>query len=350
LMGDRPHPGVVTCDVGSTAVARVPVAAPADEGTGRVNDPLDAREFRNIREVSNVSVMHTQDGDLMLGDRVKFGVSTVVTDEGIAPAELGRALEEREFESLFVGEHTHIPVKRETPWPGGGDLDRVFYRTYDPLIVLTAAAVATERLLVGTGVAQVTQRDPIVLAKEIASLDRVSRGRVIAGVGAGWNREEVRNHGTEPKIRMAVLRERVLAMKELWTQEEAEFHGDHVAFDPVFSWPKPLQSPHPPIMVGGNHPAALERVLEFGDEWGLFWLPTMVEGEGALAGQITALRRRAADQGREYLPVTVFQAPPDPKVVEVIAEAGADRLLFGLQTVSAADTLHSLDAMAELSR
>lgn len=284
----------------------------------------------------------------MLGDRVKFGVSTVVTDEGIGPTELGRALEEREFESLFVGEHTHIPVKRETPWPGGGDLAREFYRTLDPLVVLTAAAVATERLLMGAGVLQVTQRDPILLAKEIASLDLVSGGRTIVGVGAGWNREEIRNHGTEPKTRMALLRERVLAMKALWTQEEAEFHGDFVAFDPVFSWPKPVQSPHPPIMVGGNHPAAVDRVLEFGDDWGVIWLPTMSEGDGNLADQIADLRRRAAERGRGYISVTMFQVPPDPEVVKGIAEAGADRVLFSLKTAPAADTLRSLDTMAEL--
>jgi probable F420-dependent oxidoreductase len=274
---------------------------------------------------------------------MKFGVSTMVTDEAIEPSELGRALEEREFESLFVGEHTHIPVKRETPWPGGGDLDRVFYRTYDPVVALTAAAVATERLVVGTGVVQVTQRDPIVLAKEIATLDRVSGGRVVAGVGAGWNREEVRNHGVDPRIRMSVLRERVLAMKELWTQEEAEFHGEFVAFDPVFSWPKPVQSPHPPIMLGGNHPAAVERVIDFADDWGLIWLPGV-----DLAAQIADFRRRAEERGRGRIPVTLYQVPPDRKVVEEIAEAGADRLLFGLPTVPAADTLRAHDAMAGL--
>jgi probable F420-dependent oxidoreductase len=274
---------------------------------------------------------------------MKFGVSTMVTDEAIEPAELGRALEEREFESLFVGEHTHIPVKRETPWPGGGDLDRVFYRTYDPVVALTAAAVATERLVVGTGVVQVTQRDPIVLAKEIATLDRVSGGRVVAGVGAGWNREEVRNHGVDPRIRMSVLRERVLAMKELWTQEEAEFHGEFVAFDPVFSWPKPVQSPYPPIMLGGNHPAAVDRVIDFADEWGLIWLPGV-----DIAHQIADFRRRAEERGRGHIPVTLYQVPPDRKVVEEIAGAGADRLLFGLPTVPVADTLRTLDAMADL--
>lgn len=279
---------------------------------------------------------------------MKFGVSTMVTDEGIAPAPLARALEERGFESLFVGEHTHIPVKRETPWPGGGELGRDLYRTLDPVVVLTAAAVVTERLILGGGVFQVTQRDPITLAKEIASLDLLSGGRVIVGVGAGWNREEVRNHGTDPKTRMALLRERVLAMKALWTQEEAEFHGDFVSFDPVFSWPKPVQRPHPTIMVGGNHPAAVERVLDYGDDWGLIWLPMMLEGETGLAGVIADFRRRAEEKGRGYLPVTAYQVPPDAAVVESIVAAGADRILFTLDTAPEADTLRNLDAMAKL--
>lgn len=286
----------------------------------------------------------------MLGDDVKFGVSTVVTDEGIGPAELGRALEEREFESLFIGEHTHIPVKRETPWPGGGELDPVFYRTFDPIVALTAAAAVTQRLMVCTGVVQVTQRDPIILAKEIATLDHVSGGRVVAGVGAGWNREEVRNHGTDPRVRMAVLRERVAAMRTLWTQEQAEFHGEFVDFDPVFCWPKPVQRPHPPIMVGGNHPAAIDRVLDFGDEWGLIWLPMMSGRDGVLAAVIADFQQRAAQRGRGRIPVTMFQVPPDPEVVDAIAEAGADRVLFGLQTVAADDTLRSLDEMAKLIR
>ncbi|TXS35276.1 LLM class F420-dependent oxidoreductase [Streptomyces sp. t39] len=279
---------------------------------------------------------------------MKFGVSALVTDEGIGPASLGRALEERGFESLFVGEHTHIPVKRETPWPGGGELMRELYRTIDPFVVLTAAAVVTERLLLGGGVFQVAQRDPLTLAKQIASLDLISGGRVVAGVGAGWNREEIRNHGTEPRTRMALMRERVLAMKALWTEEEAEFHGDFVSFDPVFSWPKPVQRPHPPVMVGGNHPAAVERVLDYGDDWGLIWLPMMREGEHALGPVIADFRRRAEERGRGYIPVTAYQVPPDREVVASIVEAGADRILFTLPTVPEDDTLRSLDAMAAL--
>ncbi|WP_433326983.1 LLM class F420-dependent oxidoreductase [Spirillospora sp. CA-294931] len=271
---------------------------------------------------------------------MKFGVSTFVTDEGIGAAALGRALEERGFEALFVAEHTHIPVKRETPWPGGADLPRHYYRTLDPLVTLTAAASATERLLVGTGIALVIQRDPIVLAKEVASLDLISGGRAVLGVGAGWNREEMRNHGTDPVTRMRLLRERVLAIKELWTRDEAEFHGEFVDFDPVLSYPKPVQDPHPPVLIGGSGPTTFDRVLEFGDGW----MPIYGRGTDELGAQIADLRERA---GRR-LPVTLFSVPPKPAVIEELDAAGADRLLFNLPTEPEAATLERLDALARL--
>jgi probable F420-dependent oxidoreductase len=271
---------------------------------------------------------------------MEFGVSTFVTDEGIGPAQLGRALEERGLGSLFLAEHTHIPVSRESPWPGGAELPRVYYRTLDPLVALTAAATATTRLKVGTGIALIIQRDPIVLAKEVASLDLLSGGRAMVGVGAGWNREEMRNHGTDPKTRMALLRERVLAMKEIWTKDEAEFHGRFVDFDPVFSWPKPVQRPHPPILVGGSGPTTFDRVVEFGDEW----MPIFGRGTDALAAQIAELRERA---GRR-VPVTLFGVKPDPEAVAALADAGVDRVLFGLPTEPEAETLTRLDEIAKL--
>jgi probable F420-dependent oxidoreductase len=271
---------------------------------------------------------------------VKFGVSTFVTDEGIGPAQLGRALEERGFGSLYVAEHTHIPVSRESPWPGGAELPRWYYRTLDPLVILTAAAVVTERLEVGTGIALVTQRDPIVLAKEIASLDLVSGGRAVLGVGAGWNREEMRNHGTEPKTRMRLFNERVRAIKALWTQEQAEFHGEFVDFDPVFLHPKPVQEPHPPVMVGGSGPTTFDRVLAVGDGW----MPIFGRGTDALAAQIAELRERA---GRR-LPVTVFGVPAKAEAVEGLEKAGVDQILFNLKTLPEADTLTELDRLAGL--
>ncbi|GAA3951898.1 LLM class F420-dependent oxidoreductase [Actinomadura viridis] len=271
---------------------------------------------------------------------MKFGVSTFVTDEGIGPAVLGRALEERGFASLFVAEHTHIPVKRESPWPGGAELPRVYYRTLDPFVALTAAAVVTERLEVGTGIALIVQRDPIVLAKEVASLDLVSGGRAVMGVGAGWNREEMRNHGTDPRTRMRLLNERVLAVKALWTEEEAEFHGEFVDFDPVFSYPKPVRDPHPPVLIGGSGPTTFDRVLAVGDGW----MPIYGRGTEDLAGQIAELRRRAGHR----VPVTVFAVPPEAEVIAELDEAGVDQILFTLKTEPEAETLRTLDSLAGL--
>lgn len=265
---------------------------------------------------------------------MEFGVSTFVTDEGIAPGALGAALEERGFASLFVTEHTNIPVSRETPFPGGGELPSPYYRTFDPVVALTAAAVSTDRLRLGTGVALIPQRDPIVFAKEMASLDQVSGGRAVLGIGAGWNREEMRNHGTDPRTRMALMRERVLAMRELWTHEQAEFHGEYVDFAPTYSWPKPL---HPiPVLVGGSGPGIFDRVLDYGDGW----LPLA----GPLTDRIAELRERA---GRR-VPVVVHAAAAEPEVVADLTEAGADEIHFHLPAVPRDETLRRLDQMAEL--
>jgi probable F420-dependent oxidoreductase len=276
---------------------------------------------------------------------MEFGVATFVTDEGIAPAPLGRALEERSFESLFVAEHTHIPVKRESEWPDGGELPRKYYRTLDPFVTLTAAAGTTKRLLVATGILLVIERDPIITAKEIASLDHVSGGRVVVGIGAGWNREEMRDHGTDPATRMALLRERVLAMKEIWTKEQAEFHGRFVNFDPMFCWPKPVQRPHPPILVGGSGPKTLDRVLEYGDGW----MPTYGLGADEIARRITELERRAAEAGRGRIPVSVYAVPADREVVARLADAGVERVLLDLPTLPAEETYRTLDEFAAVA-
>ncbi|MFI0357989.1 LLM class F420-dependent oxidoreductase [Actinomadura sp. 9N407] len=269
-----------------------------------------------------------------------FGVSTFVTDEGIGPAQLGRALEERGFGSLYVAEHTHIPVKRESPWPGGAELPRKYYRTLDPIVTLTAAAAVTERLEVGTGIALVIQRDPIILAKEIASLDLISGGRAVLGVGAGWNREEMRNHGTDPKSRTRLLNERVRAIRALWTEDEAEFHGEFVDFDPVHLFPKPVRKPHPPIMIGGSGPTTFDRVLEIGDGW----MPIYGRDTGALGRRIAELRERA---GRR-VPVTMFGVPAKAAAVAELDAAGVDQVLFNLETLNEADTLSTLDRLAGL--
>ena len=265
---------------------------------------------------------------------MEFGVSTFVTDTGISPGALAAALEKRGFDSLFVTEHTNIPVSRRTPFPGGGELPGPYYRTFDPVVALTAAAGATERLRLGTGVALIPQRDPIVFAKEMASLDQVSGGRAVLGIGAGWNREEMRSHGTDPRTRMALMRERVLAMRELWTREQAEFHGEFVDFAPTYSWPKPL---HPiPVLVGGSGPRIFDRVLDYGDGW----MPLA----GPLADRVAELRERA---GRR-VPVVVHAAAPDPKAVAELTEAGVDEIQFYLPAEPRDETLRRLDEMERL--
>ncbi|MBP0459481.1 LLM class F420-dependent oxidoreductase [Streptomyces montanisoli] len=269
---------------------------------------------------------------------MKYGISTFITDQGIGPVALGRALEERGFGMLLVAEHSHIPVERRSPWPGGGELPGKYYRTLDPFVALTAAAVATEHLLVGTGVALVGQRDPIHTAKEVASLDLVSCGRAVFGVGVGWNREEMEDHGTDPATRGRLVNERLALIRSLWTEETTEFHGEFIDLDPVYSWPKPVHRPHPPIFVGGGE-RAFPRVARYGDAW----LANGVPPE-ELGPQIDRLREAA---GRD-VPVTVFDASHDEADVAAYAELGVERLLFALETQPEAETLRALDAMTSV--
>ena len=258
------------------------------------------------------------------------GLAIFATDETPPPGEVARLAEERGFESIWFTEHTHIPASRETPHPAGIDLPREYARTLDPFVGLTAAAAATERIKVGFGICLVIQRDPIVTAKAVASLDLVSGGRVLFGVGAGWNREEMRDHGTDPRTRMAVLHERVDAMKALWTQDEATYHGEHVRFDRAWSWPKPVQQPHPPILVGGNGPTVEDRVLAFGDAW----MPNLVGDDDTMLARIDALRRRARDAGRDVT-ITVNAMSTKPERIARYAEAGVERLVFYLPAAGA---------------
>lgn len=275
---------------------------------------------------------------------MKFGLFMFPAHDAIAPATLGRAAEERGFESLFFPEHTHIPTSRDSPYPGGGELPRMYTHTYDPFVALTAVAAVTERLKVGTGICLLIERDPITTAKEVASLDHLSGGRFLFGVGAGWNREEMANHGTDPRTRMALLRERVLACKEIWTQDEAEFHGEHVDFDPIWSWPKPAQRPHPPVLVGGMGPGVEDRVLEYGDEW----MPQRVTADNVdeFATRAAALQRRPPDAGRGPVPMSLFGAVPDAAVIERYAAAGITRCLFALPAGPADEVLPVLDQHA----
>jgi probable F420-dependent oxidoreductase len=262
--------------------------------------------------------------------------------------ELARALEERGFESLFVTEHTHIPASRRTPWPGGGELPKEYAHTLDPFVGLMAAAAATSRLRVGTGICLVIEHDPIVLAKVVATLDLLSNGRVLFGVGAGWNAEEMEHHGTAFPTRFRVMRERVLAMKAIWTQDEAEFHGEFVNFDRIWSYPKPVQRPHPPVLLGGEGRHTLRRVVEFCDGW----FPRGRAGVDMVLAQLQDLRAEAARAGRDpkTISVSVFGGKPDPSALDRYREAGIDRYVLPLPSEGRERVLSILDQHAALLR
>jgi probable F420-dependent oxidoreductase len=276
---------------------------------------------------------------------MQFGAYYFPTDYGIDIAELARALEERGFESLFVCEHTHIPVSRRTPFPTGGELPKRYKHTHDPFVALSFAAAATRKLKVGTGIALIPQRDPIVTAKQVASLDQLSGGRFVFAMGGGWNVDEMENHGAKYETRFKLLRERVLAMKELWTKEEASFHGEFVNFDPVWMYPKPKQRPHPPLLLGGESEHTLKRVVEFCDGW----FPRPRGGwEPKSARQRLNAAAAAAGRDPKTLSITVFAAPPDAAKLAPYREAGIERVLFEVPDKSRDEIMAVLDANAKL--
>jgi probable F420-dependent oxidoreductase len=250
-----------------------------------------------------------------------FGVGYFPTHDGMSPGAVARFVEERGFSALFFAEHTHIPASRESKWPGGGELPQKYWHSYDLFVALTAAAEATSRLRVGSGICLVIERDPIVTAKEVASVDHLSGGRLEFGVGAGWNREEMQNHGTNPRKRMAILKERVEAMKAIWTEEEASYSGEFVSFDRIWSEPKPAQRPHPPILVGGSGPTVIDRVVDFGDSW----FPNYRDLDD---GRVNELRSRA--ERPTY--VDVIGMPPKPGAIERCDKLGVRRASLWLPT------------------
>lgn len=276
---------------------------------------------------------------------MKFGVQMFPTDYAIPVTELGKACEDLGFESVFFPEHTHIPTSRRTPWPGGAELPMEYSHTLDPFVACGAVAAVTKTLKFGTGICLVMQRDPITLAKEVASVDFLSGGRFLFGIGGGWNEDEMENHGTKPTLRWKILRERILAMKEIWTKDEAEFHGQFVDFDPIWSWPKPVQKPHPPILIGGAGPRTLDRVIEYGDGW----MPIGGRTGAILGAKIQELQQMAKAAGREPIPVSVFGVPPSPEAIENFAGMGVERVLFGLRPQGAEEVIPALKRYAEVA-
>ncbi len=279
---------------------------------------------------------------------MKFGVAIFPTDQTIQPVPLAKEVEARGFESLWFPEHSHIPVSRTTPWGGrvgAPPLPDFYWRSHHQFVALAAAAAVTTNLKLASGITLVAQRDPIWLAKELASLDMISDGRVLFGIGYGWNVEELAHHGVKYTDRRAVVRERVLAMKELWNNDVAEFHGEHVDFEPSWSWPKPVQAGGPPIILGGAAgPKTMADIVEFCDGW----MP--IGGRHDLVGSIDALHQSAVEAGRDpaSIELGLFYGPTDPAKIEELAAAGVSRIVFGLPQGPADEVLTALDALAPL--
>src|SRR6185437_11457858 len=280
---------------------------------------------------------------------LKFGVSTFFTDYSIGPGELGQALEQRGFESLWAPEHSHIPLTRKSPFPGGGDLPKKYYDTMDPFVTLTAAAAATKTLMVGTGVCLVPQRDPIQTAKLVASIDQVSGGRFLFGVGNGWNQDEVENHGVKFADRHKVARERIEAMKLIWTETKPEYHGEFVNFDPMMAWPKPVQKPYPPVIVGGAFPYGARRAIRYGDGW----VPHASRPEyGDVSDFLPQFHKMVKEAGRDpaTLPLTMFRIVEDLDRLRHYRDIGIARVVITIPSEPTPQVLPLLDRWADLIR
>ena len=276
-----------------------------------------------------------------------FGVQMFSTHYAIGPDALAREAEARGFESLWLPEHTHIPVSRRSAWPGGSVLPKEYSHTYDLFVALATAAAVTTRIKVASGICLLVERDPITTAKEVASLDHLSGGRVLFGIGAGWNAEEMEHHGTVFRTRWKLLKERVQAMKAIWTQDEAAFDGEFVHFEPIWSWPKPVQRPHPPVILGAHGPKALARVVDYCDGW----IPIGVRS-GDLPTEIGALHRLAREKGRDpqTISVNVYGVPADREVLVRLRDAGATRAIFSLPPAGPEKVLTLLDRYADTAR
>jgi probable F420-dependent oxidoreductase len=279
---------------------------------------------------------------------MQVGAAMFFTDYSMTPAALGRALEERGFDSVWAPEHTHIPLSRKTPFPGGGDVPKRYYDTMDPFVTLTAAAAATKTLKVATGVCLVNQRDTIQTAKLVASIDQVSGGRFLFGVGVGWNQDEMENHGTVFATRAKLTRERIEAMKEIWTKSKPEYHGEFVNFDPMMTWPKPVQKPHPPVIVGGAFPQGARRALRYGDGW----MPVTGRQAGDIGELVQGFKKLAAEAGRDpaTVPLSTFGAPEDLDRLKRQRDLGIARVVVTLDSEKEDKILPILDRWADLIR
>ena len=278
-----------------------------------------------------------------------IGASIFFTDYSMTPTELGEALEERGFESVWAAEHSHIPLSRKSPWGGGGELPKQYYDVMDPFVALTAAACATKTLKIGTGVCLVNQRDPIQTAKLVASIDQISNGRFLFGIGSGWNQDEMENHGTDFKTRHKLVRERIEAMKAIWTETKPEYHGEFVNFDPMMTWPKPVQTPHPPILVGGAFPYSARRAIRYGDGW----MPQVTEyAKQELADLIPLFRTMAVEANRDpdSIPITVWGRGADVEMMKRYRDLGVDRVATSLDSDKADKILPVLARWAEVIR
>ncbi|MBI2735798.1 MAG: LLM class F420-dependent oxidoreductase [Rhodospirillales bacterium] len=279
---------------------------------------------------------------------MKIGAVMFFTTDSMQPAPLARAMEERGFESLWVPEHTHIPSSRKSNYPASGGLVRAYYELLDPFLALNTAATVTTRLKVGTGIALITQRDPIVTAKMVSSIDQLSGGRFLFGVGNGWNQDEIENHGTAFESRHKLARERVEAMKAIWAEEEPEYHGEFVNFDRMKQWPKPFQKPHPPIIVGGAFPYAARRAVRYGDGW----IPRddWLDRDGIEV--LDKFRAMAKEAGRDpaSLSISTFRVPDDLDRLKRYRELGIDRVVFSLPAEKDGRIMPILDRWAELKR
>jgi probable F420-dependent oxidoreductase len=277
-----------------------------------------------------------------------FGASMFFTDYSMDAAALGKALEERGFESVWAPEHSHIPLSRRSPWPGGGELPKQYYDVMDPFVTLTVSAMATTKLKVGTGVCLVNQRDPIQTAKLVASLDQVSGGRFLFGIGVGWNAEEMEDHGTVFTTRAKLVRERVEAMKAIWTQTKPEYDGEFVKFGPMMTWPKPVQKPHPPVIVGGAFPHGARRAVRYGEGW----IPLAGRPGNDAFETVPKFRAMLQEAGRDpaSCPVSIFSAPEDGDTLKRYRDLGIERVTPSLPSAKEDVVLPILDRWAELIR